>query len=178
MESGTREGNGRAGHPRLVRCEVENPAGEVSARFVELEQFQLWQYMMRTRHGIEVRARGLGLWFDSLEYFRHAASFGHGGAVEEVTRITLSAFNPLHHYVLDIDRFVPRRDRATVREILLSHLRGSDLAREHLELDERHGVCVLRALEDPALELILGLSTLEVDPTGALQTAAAPAGRA
>lgn len=172
MDTGMRERGGLAGRPRLLRCEVVNRSGDGSIRYVELEQFQLWQFMMRTRHGIEVRALQLGLWFDSLEYFQHAASFVHGGSAEEVTRITVSVFNPLHHYILDIDRYAPSQDSATVKEILVSHLADADFDRENLDLVERPGVCVTRTLVDPAVELILGLSTLDTGEFGALQTPA------
>ena len=154
------------GHPRLLRCRVANPGGEESVRFVELEQFRLWEYMMRTRHGIEVHALQLGLWIPPAEFHDHAQAFAHGGAIEKVTRITLSLFNPRHGYTLDIDRFVPSKHCGTVKRILLSHLTGQGLDSQYVDLVERHGMCVCRPVEEPAVELILGLSDVEAFPNG------------
>lgn len=156
----------QAGHPRLMRCDVVNAANEESIRCVKLEQFRLWEYMIRTRHGIQVRRVRLGLWFGSQEYREHAETFSHGGVVEDVTRITLSLFESRHHYMLDIDRFVPAEDCETVKKILLSHLADSKADRECLELIERPGVCVSREIENPAVELLVGLSAMELEPAG------------
>ena len=117
--------------------------------------------MMRTRHGIEVRAMQLGLWIESSEFKAHTGVLAHAGSVEKVARITLGLFNPRHGYTLDIDRFVPVRHCDTVRKILLSHLAVPETASDYVRIDERHGVCVNRDIHDPDLELILGLSDLD-----------------
>ena len=46
---------------RLVRCDVRpgGPTAEPQVRFVPLEIFGLWEYLMTSRHGFEVRGWSL-----------------------------------------------------------------------------------------------------------------------
>lgn len=156
-----------AGHPRLLRCDVVNAAGGLGLRYVELEQFRLWEYMMRTRHRIEVRGIRVGLWLTSSEFRANSGPLLHGGSAEEVTQIRISSFNTRHHYTLETVRYVPTEQFDSVKQILLSHVADSDADRQRFDVRERHGVCVSRAIEDPEIELILGLSDMEMQPDGA-----------
>lgn len=166
MGSGSTRKDALAGHPRLLRCDVVNRAGGAGLRYVELEQFRLWEYMMRTRHGIEVRGLRVGLWLTSPEFRANAGPLLHGGTAEEVTQITISAFNTRHHYTLDTVRYVPTDQFESVKEILMSHVADSGLEGQNFDVRERHGVCVSRAIEDPEIELVLGLSDMEMQPDG------------
>lgn len=150
------------GHPRLLRCTVKNPAGETSVRYVELEQFRLWEYMMRTRHNIEVNELQLGLWMPASEYRSKSELLAHSGEVEDVSCAMISWFNPRHHYTLDIVRYVPTDQYESVKQILLSHISQSRRQSDNFQLTELHGVCVSRVIEDPEVELILGLSDMEI----------------
>lgn len=167
MGSGPSRRNALAGHPRLIRCDVVNTAGRTGVRYVELEQFRLWEYMMRTRHKLEVRGIRVGLWLTSPEFRANAGTLLHGGAAEEVTQITISSFNSRHSYTLETVRYVPTDQFESVKEILLSHIADAGAERQHFDVCEHHGVCVSREIEDPEIELVLGLSDMEMQPTGA-----------
>lgn len=162
MESGSPQARSPGGHPRLLRCEVANSANEQSLRYVELEQFRLWEYMMRNRHDFSVQKLQLGLWMAISEFEANPGPFQHGGQVEEVSCITISWFNSSHNYTLDIMRYVPTEQCETVRQILLSHIAASKRGGRSIDLSEQHGVCISRRIEDPEVELILGLSDMEV----------------
>lgn len=155
-----------SGHARLLGCEVLNPAGESSVRYVDLEQYRLWEYMMRTRHGIEVRVAQLGLWVGPSEYHANPDRFMHMDAADEVTRITIGRFNPRHNYTFETVRYVPTAEFESVKQIFLSHLSRAEEQSEHFELTEWHGIYVSRTVEQPEMELILGLSDIEMEPRG------------
>lgn len=146
------------GHPRLLRCRMLNPAGKTSIRYVELEQYRLWAYMMETRHGFRVQELKLSLWVNASEFRDKKDLFLHSGDVEDVSRIAFSWFNPRHNYTLDVARYVPSKQYESVKRILLSHVSESSRQSEAFRLDEQHGVCVNQAVEDPGLDLILGIS--------------------
>lgn len=166
MGNGSSQRNALAGHPRLLRCDVVNTAGGTGVRYVELEQFRLWEYMMRTRHKLEVRGIRVGLWLTSPEFRANAGTLLHGGSAEEVTQIRISAFNTRHLYTLETVRYVPTEQFESVKEILLSHVADSDAERQNFDVSEHHGVCVSRVIEDPEIELVLGLSDMEMQPSG------------
>jgi hypothetical protein len=54
---------------KLVRCEILHPRDShtVSTRFVPLEIFGLWEFLMTRRHGFEVRDPRASLWLDAEE---------------------------------------------------------------------------------------------------------------
>lgn len=162
MATGSTGQDGSSGHPRLLACEVLGTAGGPSLRYVELELFRLWEYMMRTRHGLEVRVTGLGLWVGPSEFDANPDGFAHMGESDEVTRFAISRFNPRHNYTFDIVRYVPTAEFGSVREILLSHVSGTELRSEDVELSERHGVYVGKPVAQPEIELILGLSEIDL----------------
>lgn len=162
MESGNPQTRSPGGHPRLLRCEVANSANERSLRYVELEQFRLWEYMMRNRHDISVQKFHLGLWVAISEFEANPGPFEHGGQIEEVACITISWFNPSHNYTLNIMRYVPTDQCETVKQILLSHIAGSKRGAPAIDLSEEHGVCISRVIQAPEVELILGLSDMDV----------------
>lgn len=158
MEHGTSKMDPVSGRARLLRCSMQNPAGKTSIRYVELEQFRLWAYMMETRHGFTVQALQLGLWVNSSEFRDKKDLFLHAGNVEDVSRIVFSWFNARHHYLLKVARYIPSEHYETVKQILLSHVSESSRQSDALGLEEQHGVCVNQPVDDPGLELILGIN--------------------
>ncbi|MDX1608816.1 MAG: hypothetical protein R3225_01700 [Halofilum sp. (in: g-proteobacteria)] len=152
------DSNTGPGHARLLRCTMLNRAGKSSIRYVELEQYRLWAYMMESRHGFTVQDLQLSLWVNSSEFRDKTDLFLHCGNVEEVSRIAFCWFNPRHHYTLDVARYVPSEQYESVKQILLSHVSESSREAQAFRLDEQHGFCVNQAVDDPGLELILGIS--------------------
>ena len=61
---------------KLVRCEVrrETPSEEAQVRYVPLEIFGLWEYLMTRRHQFQVEEARASLWLDAEEetLFRRA----------------------------------------------------------------------------------------------------------
>lgn len=151
-----------AGHPRIVGCEVVNPDGERGVRYIELEKYRLWEYVMRARHGIEVRPIQIGLWVDYREFVANPGPFQHGGTVDDVTCISISWFNPRHKYSFEVTRYTPTEGLETIKDILLSHISRSEARSEQFDVVEREGVYVRKTIEEPEAELILGLSDIEM----------------
>ncbi|HET9680381.1 MAG TPA: hypothetical protein VFP95_07465 [Gammaproteobacteria bacterium] len=145
-------------HPRLLRCDVVNRFHEPSVRFVELETFRLWEHMMRHRHGIEVRHLHLCLWLGEATFMRNAGPFRHAGTIEEVSRVTVSIFDERHSYFFDVKRYALAEEAGDIQDTLLARIPKEIRDRGDYELDLTPGLCVERNIEQPALELILGLS--------------------
>lgn len=143
-------------HPRLIRCTVHGASDTV--RYVELTQFRLWEYMMQHRHNLAVSGHALCLWLGEETFLRNAGPFSHAGELVDVNRILITVFDPDHHYLFDIQRYVPTEDSTAISNILLSHLPANLTRRKDYDLDITHGYCVERALMPEALHLVLGLA--------------------
>lgn len=150
------------GRPRLLGCEVAGTDHETGIRYIELEKFRLWEYVMQMEHGLPVQARRLGLWITYDEFNANSGPFLHGGEIEDVTCITISWFNPKRHYTLDVVRYVPTLHCESLKEILLSHVGEDGRNSRFLDVDEQAGVFVSQAIDEPELDLVLGLSDIHV----------------
>lgn len=158
------------GHPRLLRCDTVNAAGEAAVRFVELEYYRLWEYMMRQEHGIEVRHLRLCLWLGETTFMRNAGPYSHGGEVEDVNRITLSIFDRQHSYFLHVKRYVLAEESQLMEGVLLSHVPDDIQASGDMEIEVTAGICVGHDIAEPSLELVLGLSGFDESPQKAMRS--------
>lgn len=135
---------------KLVRCVVSRNHGFVepkppSARYVPLDVFQLWEYLMRHRHNFSISDKMTSLWF---ERGGTTESRYTGLDVEPVTRVELFFFSPddgmLHQKV----RYFPSDDPeryAGIRDTFLSHYRESIESRgKEINYREHAGVWITR----------------------------------
>lgn len=128
----------------LVRCEVENRSGEPSLRYVEHNQFRLWQYLMANKHGIIVRSAGMALWLPQREWQERAELFERAGPCETVMRLHLEIFDPLTGLCDVVQRFVPESDLTLVAAKLEGMLPPTDLAHEQCIKTVETGQSVIR----------------------------------
>ncbi|MCB1802720.1 MAG: hypothetical protein KDI82_13600 [Gammaproteobacteria bacterium] len=107
---------------KLMRCEVVNRYHESSVRFVELDAFKLWQYLMSNKHGMKVGEPTLCLWVDADEYARNANVFDRAGGVEAVNRIVVDLFDAEYGFSQTITRYARAGETGQVTTILRSHI--------------------------------------------------------
>jgi hypothetical protein len=107
---------------KLVRCDVVNRYKETSTRFVALEAFKLWEYLMRHKHGLRIGQPRLCLWIDDEAYARSADVFDRAGEVEEVNKIIVDLFDSEYGFSQTIMRFARSAETVQIIEILRSHI--------------------------------------------------------
>lgn len=128
MDSNVRpsEGTG-AGHPRLLRCRMRDAAEHGGVRYVELEQFTLWEHFMRARHRMQIQDIELCLWLEESEYTSSAPVFEHAGRIDPVHRIEVTVYDAHYHYSVTVRRYADANDAPFVADLLLRHAQqGSD----------------------------------------------------
>ncbi|MFK7915167.1 MAG: hypothetical protein AB8B93_14735 [Pseudomonadales bacterium] len=128
----------------LVRCEVENSSGESSLRYVEHNQFRLWQYLMVNRHNIMVHKAGMALWLPQGEWQERAELFDRAGASEVVMRLHLEIFDPQTGLCDVVQRFVPEADLDLVSAKLEAMLPATELEHEQCIKTVETGQSVIR----------------------------------
>ncbi len=134
---------------KLVRCRVSkrngSAAGHPTSRYIPLDIFQLWEFLMRERHSFDVSSPVTSLWFERGETSESTYS---GLDIEPVTRVELFFFaeedGMLHQKV----RFFPSREKEeyfSIRDTFLSHYREIHPdARKSLNFRENPGVWICR----------------------------------
>ena len=107
---------------KLMRCEVVNRYREGSVRFVELDAFKLWQYLMTHKHGLRIGETTLCQWIDAGEYAASANLFDRAGGVEAVDRIVVELFDAEYGFSQTIMRYARSGETEQVVAILRSHI--------------------------------------------------------
>lgn len=127
---------------KLVRCEIRRPddAEGVSIRYVPLEIYGLWEYLMTTRHGFEVREARASLWLDSEEapetaYDEHQ--------FDRVTEISVFLYSGRDDMFTRVCRYFPSDECGALKRIFLAHY-PQDGSRIQPHVRERAGVWVHR----------------------------------
>lgn len=133
----------------LVRCEVENARGEHSLRYVEYNQFRLWQYLMANKHNIVVKKAGMGLWLPMREWESQAHLFERAGTIETVMRLHFEIFDPDTGLCDIVQRFVPQADFKLVADKLQAMLPAAVRESDQFVMTVEEGQSVVRDASVP-----------------------------
>src|SRR6267154_2528808 len=82
-------GGGSMASQKLVRCEIRRPdsQGDATVRYVPLEIYGLWEFLMRTKHRFEITRSVASLWIDVDETPEAAYGENQYERVTEVERL-------------------------------------------------------------------------------------------
>ena len=128
---------------KLVRCAIRRHGspGAGSPRYIPLEIFGLWEYLISTKHGFDVLAPRASLWLD-VEDAPEAAY--EASEFDRVTEVTLFVYSERDDMFTRVCRYFPSRDCETLKKIVLSHYPPPSGSRSQPHLRERGGIWVHR----------------------------------
>ena len=129
---------------KLIRCEVRRPDSDrTSIRYVPMEIFGLWEFLMKHKHGFQVCNQGASLWIDVEESPEVAYS---EPAYERVTEVTLFVYSEPDGMFTRICRYFPSESYQELKPIFLSHYVGSRSAADMgPQLREKEGIWIKRS---------------------------------
>lgn len=126
---------------QLVKCHVENAEGVKSHRLIEKNNFDLWRYLVTTKHHITINETTLGLWVTEDEFSAKQEIYERAGTIETANRITLMLYddegNFSHTY-----RYTPADDTGEVSSILKSHIPQTQMKKDQYSIDIDKGVLI------------------------------------
>jgi hypothetical protein len=127
---------------KLVRCIIQPRGGAIvaSPRFVPLEIFGLWEYLMTTKHGFEVKEAQASLWLD-MEESPEVAYDDHPH--ERVTEVSAFIYSRRDDMLTRACRYFRSEDCERLTSIFLSHY-PDDASQRPTQLRERPGIWVYR----------------------------------
>jgi hypothetical protein len=104
---------------KIVRCEVVRPGMEAgSLRYIPLEIFGLWSYLMENKHGFRMASNEISLWIDLDE----SPEMAYGEAQHEpVTEISLFVYSDPAGMFTRVSRYFPTAEYSSLKPIFLSH---------------------------------------------------------
>jgi hypothetical protein len=130
---------------KLVRCTLRRsePGAPASVRYVPLEIFGLWEYLMSTKHGFTIEAPRASLWVDMEESPELAYGNSQFDRVTEVTAFVYSARDDMYSRVC---RYFPTEECPSLMQIFLRHYLGERVGDEAKpQIREKAGIWLHRA---------------------------------
>jgi hypothetical protein len=107
---------------KLVRCEIKRPdnGSTRTVRYVPLEIYGLWEFLMRNRHQFEITDNVASLWIDVDE--NPEAAYGEG-QYERVTEVTLLRYSEQDGMFGRVSRYFPTQDYPELKKTASQALR-------------------------------------------------------
>ncbi len=145
---------------KLIRCRVSSQNQSQSTRYIELENFKMWEYMVTTKHALTVdRNLSLCLWVHEEEFQRNEDVYSRAGTISAVNRLLILINDERHGYYYSASRFVPSEDTEKVRKILLSHTQQKDENNDFPTIEVIPGYTIEQKTNEDSDPLVLGLSS-------------------
>ena len=129
---------------KLVRCEIRpnGSGGRGSARFIPLEIFGLWEYLMTHKHAFEVLHPRASLWLDMEDSPETAYSEQQ---YEKVTEVTAFVYSSRDEMFTRACRYFRTEECETLKPIFLSHYQAQG-DKLQTQVRERQGIWLFREL--------------------------------
>jgi hypothetical protein len=130
---------------KIVRCEIrrKDDGTGSTVRYVPLEIYGLWRYLMEEKHRFEVVRDETSLWIDVDESPEIAYDEPR---YEPVTEVSLFLYSDPAGMYSRVSRYFPSADYEKLKSIFLSHyLPGKRAGDPELPMRERPGVWIRKA---------------------------------
>lgn len=127
---------------KLLRCRIrpKGTEGPGSERYIPLEIFGLWEYLMTHRHEFDVVGPSASLWLD-MEDAPEAAYHDH--PYERVTEVTAYVYSGRDDMFTRARRYFATDDCERLKSIFLAHYQDES-ARIQTQVRERPGIWLHR----------------------------------
>jgi len=134
---------------KLVRCQVLKESDglfEADIRYIPVEEFHLWKYLMEAKHGLHVEEPQVMLWVSKEEYTSHRAFYDRFPRIP-VSRI--SFLNPCEglETLCPVTRYVPTERAPELTRLLIRHYRLPE--GEAPDIVRKAGYCLAHGGEEP-----------------------------
>ncbi|OGQ96354.1 MAG: hypothetical protein A2521_09015 [Deltaproteobacteria bacterium RIFOXYD12_FULL_57_12] len=145
---------------KLVKCVLLNKNKQPATRFVELESYKLWSYMICSKHGFEIQDIYLALWVTSEEFARKQMLYTHSGQVEKMNRIAMMLYDDANNFALTMNRYVLEPETELLKKVLTSHVRDELVINNSFEMRVVTGVCISN--QKKLDKILLGLTSDQI----------------
>ncbi len=142
---------------KLIRCNVATDNKKQTVRFIELNNFRLWEHLMISKHEASISDAMLCLWMNKDEFADNENIYSHAEKTEPVNRIVVELFDEEYGFSNTVTRFVRAPETESVIEILKSHIPDIVSDSELSQIQVYEGHTVEQILHNPKRPMILGL---------------------
>ena len=145
---------------KLIRSNLVSRDNRESVRFIELENYKLWSYMITQKHGFILKDTYLCLWVNKEEFSHKQDIYSRYGRVEEMNHLILMLYDDVNGFSFTISRFILERETKIMKKILTSHVREELVIKNSFDLKIYPGYCITN--QKKLDTMVLGLSSDQV----------------
>jgi len=142
---------------KLLYCKIISKDFSQSERFVELENFQLWAYMMFHKHGLRIQDISLWLWVEEKDFMERKKFYERAPEVMGASKLGVFLFDEHNGFSHVSYRYTKRDQAGKIGEILMSHVSKELVSEGNCELTVEEGYCIKNDIKNLG-KLVLGLS--------------------
>ena len=117
----------------LAKCTAVNKKGEERPRYIDFEDFYLWEYFVTHKHGLRIEGESTCLWLAVSHFGKNESVYRNSAEVEPVNRIIVAIYDDSLGFGTTTERFCPESDSSKLLEILNSHLSERAIREEAME---------------------------------------------
>ncbi|MBV1876356.1 MAG: hypothetical protein KUG79_01820 [Pseudomonadales bacterium] len=144
---------------QIIKCVVCNPESQQSNRLIEKDNYDLWRYLVTTKHNITIVESTLALWITQSEFTQKQAIYQRAGQIEAANRLMLTMYDDDGNFS-NTCRFVLDSETAEVESILLRHIPKEQRLNQQYSLVIEPGQLVTRG---PLSQLSLSEKALDFE---------------
>ncbi len=126
---------------QLVKCQVRNRDNQTSYRLIERQNYDLWRYLVMTKHHITIVDTSSCLWINLQEFTNKQDIYERAGEIEAANRLLLMMYDD-HGAFSNTYRYALESDTADVQKILLGHIPTEQKAHNQYSLEIEKGYIV------------------------------------
>jgi hypothetical protein len=126
---------------QLVKCLVKNADGATSFRLIEKDSYDLWCFLVTTRHNITIVESTLCMWLTDQEFDRKREIYSRAGTCENANRLLLMMYDD-HGNFNHTTRYCMGRDSQSLEGILLRHMPEEVRSKSQYSIDVEIGVII------------------------------------
>lgn len=126
---------------QLVKCLVKNTDGVTSLRLIEKDSYDLWCFLVTTRHNITIVESTLCLWLTDAEFDLKRAIYSRAGTCESANRLVLMMYDD-HGNFNHTTRYCVGQDSQSLKAILLRHMPEEIINSNQYSIDVEVGMII------------------------------------
>ena len=142
---------------KVIRCSVTNRYKELSIRFIEVNNFRLWEHLMSNRHDATIKDEKLCLWVNKKTFLANESVYSQAEDVEPVNRIIVDLYDEEYSFSNTIIRFVKASETEQVTNILRSHISKDHFEPEDCNIQTHEGFSIIQKQHMNKRPMIIGL---------------------
>ena len=127
---------------QLVKCLVKNKDHESSHRLIEKNNYDLWCFLMREKHQIEIIESELCLWLCRSEFHLKEEIYHRAGKISKANKLLLRMYDNYGNFN-NICRYTQEADSQAVKERLIKHLPKKIRQHNQFSIEVEEGYLVI-----------------------------------